>query len=96
MMYLFVSLMQAFFVKSTLNLHKIAVGQANIRGITPIFFKKNIYIYQQLHKYPHHGRIFSVIGHFNENILPKTRYLKRIKRNKSICLRDRNPSTFVE
>ena len=61
MMSLFVSLMQAFFVKLTLNIPKIAVGQANIRGVTPNLF--NIYIYQQLHTHPHNGRIFSVIGH---------------------------------
>ena len=42
MVSLFVSLMQAVFAKWTLSLPEIAVGQANIRGVTPNLFK--IYI----------------------------------------------------
>ena len=76
MLSLFVSLLQAFFVKLKLNLPYIEVGQAKIRGVTPNLLKN---IYEQLHKYPCHSRNFSIFGHFIENILPKTRYLKRKK-----------------
>ena len=56
------------------------MGQANIRGVTPNLFKIHVYIYiSTTAKYSHHGRLFSVIGHFKENILPKIIYLKRIK-----------------
>ena len=77
---LFVSLLQAFFVKLKLNLAYIAVGQAKIRGVTPNLLKNHILTtHLELHKYPCHTRNFSIYGHFNENILPKTRYLKRKK-----------------
>ena len=42
MLPLFVSLLQAFFVKLKLNLPYIAVGQAKIRGVTPNLLKKHI------------------------------------------------------
>ena len=42
MLSLFVSLLQAFFVKLKLNGPNIAVGQEKIRGVTPILLK-NIY-----------------------------------------------------
>ena len=40
MLSLFVSLLQAFFVKLKLNLPYIAVGQAKIRGVTPNLLNK--------------------------------------------------------
>ena len=76
MLSLFVFLVQAVFVTLKLNLPYIAVGQAKIRRVTPNLLKN---IYKQLHKYPCHSRNFSIFGHFNENILPKTRYLKKRK-----------------
>ena len=42
MLSLFVSLLQAFFVKLKLNLPYITVGQAKIRGVTPNLLKKYI------------------------------------------------------